>query len=471
MSRTALRRTTAVLASLAAGLSLSQLAQATPQPPLNLRETIAPSRITAASADPTEHVDPLIGTSNLGDVFPGAVAPFGMFSFSPETSRGNAYRTAAPGGYLYSATKIRGFSLTHMSGTGCAGGSGDIPILPYVGEVTSSPQTDAKDEVYASTFSHANEVAKAGYYKVGLDSGATAELSATSRTGSAAFTFPADKAKSLLFRTSNSEVGSSDAQISIAPKTRTVSGEVTSGNFCGYLASVGRRSYYTLHFVAQFDQPFKKTGTWTDSTVTPDSTSARGGTTYGADGWMPANKGSGGYVGFDSSTVTMRIGISYVSKANALANLRAENPRGTSVAATAAKAKQAWRKQLNRIEITGGSTDQRTTFYTALYHALLHPNVFSDDNGQYWGFDQKVHRVARGQKAQYATFSGWDVYRSQVQLLALLEPEKAGDIAQSLLNQADQNGGIWDRWTHASGSTAVMTGDPAAPAVAGIYAF
>src|SRR5689334_19981337 len=116
MPRTALR-STAVLVSLAAGLGVSLSAQATPQPPLNMRESIAPSRITSTSADPTEHVDPLIGTSNLGDVFPGAMSPFGMFSFSPETSRGNAYRTAAPGGYLYSANKIRGFSLTHMSGT------------------------------------------------------------------------------------------------------------------------------------------------------------------------------------------------------------------------------------------------------------------------------------------------------------------------------------------------------------------
>ncbi len=240
-----------------------------------------------------------MGTSNAGNVFPGAVVPFGMLSFSPETSRGNAYRTAAPGGYLYSASKIRGFSLTHMSGTGCAGGSGDIPIFPLAGEVTSSPQSDAKDELYASTYSHANEVAKPGYYKVGLDSGVTAELSATTRTGSAAFTFPADKAKTLMFRTSNSEVGSSDARVSIDAAHRTVSGSVTSGNFCGYLASVGQRSYYTLHFVAEFDQPFKNQGTWTDSTVTPGSTQATGGTTYGADGWMPPNKGSGGYVGFD----------------------------------------------------------------------------------------------------------------------------------------------------------------------------
>ncbi|WP_432940433.1 GH92 family glycosyl hydrolase [Kribbella sp. CA-253562] len=484
------RRTAAVLtSSLITALVSTSLAVAAPSPSpqydgrpttappstappgLRAQEAVGHSRITSSSANPTEHVDPLIGTSNLGDVFPGAVMPFGMFSFSPETSRGNQYRTAAPGGYLYDANRIRGFSLTHMSGTGCAGGSGDIPIFPYAGAVTTSPQTDAKDEVYASTFSHSNEIAKPGYYKVGLDSGATAELAATTRTGAATFTFPADKAKSLLFRTANSEVGSSDADVTIDPVKRTVTGSVTSGNFCGYLASVGQRSYYTLHFVAQFDQPFANHGTWKDATVSPGSTSATGGTTYGTDGWMPAGKGSGAYLGFDSSTVDMRIGISYVSKANAAANLAQENPRGTSLATTAARAKQAWRDQLNRIEITGGATADRTTFYTALYHALLHPNVFNDVNGQYWGFDQKPHQLSRGQKNQYATFSGWDVYRSQVQLLALLEPQRAGDIAQSLLNQAQQNDGIWDRWTHASGSTAVMTGDPSAPALAGIHAF
>jgi predicted alpha-1,2-mannosidase len=480
------RRASAVLAgSVIAAVALTTSALATPTPspapttappdtsPPGLRATgsVGTSRITTSSSDPTAHVDPLIGTSNLGDVFPGAVTPFGMFSFSPETSRGNAYRTAAPGGYLYDATKIRGFSLTHMSGTGCAGGSGDIPIFPYAGEVTTSPQADAKDTTYASTFSHANEVAKPGYYKVGLDSGVTTELAATTRTGSAKFTFPTDKPASLLFRTSNSEVGSSDAQVTIDPAKRTVTGSVTSGNFCGYLASVGQRSYYTLHFVAEFDQPFASTGTWKDTTVSPGTTSAQGGTTYGTAGWMPPNTGSGAYLGFDAKTVNMRIGISYVSKENAQANLKAENPRGTSLETTAARAKQAWRNQLNKIEVTGGLPESRTTFYTALYHALLHPNVFSDVNGQYWGFDQKPHHVQHGQTAQYATFSGWDVYRSQVQLLALLEPRKAGDVAQSLLNQAEQNEGIWDRWTHASGSTAVMTGDPSAPAVAGIYAF
>jgi putative alpha-1,2-mannosidase len=120
--------------------------------------------------------DPLIGTSNAGNVFPGAVLPFGMFSFSPRRAAGTRTGPPRPVGTCTARRRSVGFSLTHMSGTGCAGGSGDIPIFPLAGEVTSSPQSDAKDETYASTFSHTNEVAKPGYYKVGLDSGVTAEL-------------------------------------------------------------------------------------------------------------------------------------------------------------------------------------------------------------------------------------------------------------------------------------------------------
>src|SRR4029450_2820596 len=108
--------------------------------------------------DNTASVNPLIGTANGGNVFPGAVLPFGMFSFSPENSRNNQTRTAAPGGYLYSATKIRGFSLTHLSGTGCAGASGDIPLLPFAGTVSTSPSADIRDATYASTFTHQHEV-------------------------------------------------------------------------------------------------------------------------------------------------------------------------------------------------------------------------------------------------------------------------------------------------------------------------
>ncbi|MGW1034002.1 GH92 family glycosyl hydrolase [Streptomyces antibioticus] len=434
----------------------------------------APAAPPGLVDDPAAYVDPLIGTKNGGNVFPGAVTPFGMFSFSPENTRGDATRTAAPGGYHYDATRIRGFSLTHMSGTGCAGGSGDIPFFPYAGEVSSSPASDTKDAVYASDFSHADEKAEPGHYKVGLASGVTADLTATARTGSARFTYPEGKPASLLIRTANSEVGSTDSTVTIDPATRTVSGSVTSGNFCGYLDPEGRRSYYTLHFTARFDRAFKATGTWQDDKLTPGSTRASGGTGGFANGGRPvAGKGAGGYVEFapGSGPVNVKVGISYVSRAGAAANLAAENPSHRTFDQIKDAARRAWRDRLDAVRVGGGTDAERTTFYTALYHALLHPNVISDADRRYRGSDDKVHTVPRGHRAQYGTFSGWDVYRNQVQLLTLLDPRTGSDIAQSLYELARQNGGIWDRWLHGAGGTHVMNGDPSAPALAGIHAF
>ncbi|MET7617664.1 GH92 family glycosyl hydrolase [Streptomyces sp. NPDC005408] len=425
-------------------------------------------------SDPTVYVDPLIGSRNGGNTFPGAVLPQGLLSWSPENTRGNATRTAAPGGYQYDATRIRGFSLTHMSGTGCAGGSGDIPFFPYAGEVTSSPAADTKDAVYASDFSHADEKAAPGHYKVALKSGVTADLTATTRTGSGRFTFPEDKAASLLIRSAASEVGSTDAHLDIDPQRRTVSGSVTSGNFCGYLDPEGRRSYYTVHFTATFDRAFTAHGTWKDGELAPGATAADGGTGgFGTDGRPVTGKGSGGYVQFapGKDPVGVKVAISYVDQNGAKANLTAENPPARSFDDVRRAAHDAWRRELSAIRVGGGTDTDRTTFYTALYHALFHPNVINDADGRYAGSDGKVHRVTGGQKAQYGTFSGWDVYRSQLQLLTLLKPKTGSDIAQSLYNLARQNGGLWDRWIHNAGGTHVMNGDPSPAALAGIHAF
>ncbi|MFF9281775.1 GH92 family glycosyl hydrolase [Streptomyces griseosporeus] len=425
-------------------------------------------------ADPTAYVDPLVGTRNGGNVFPGAVIPFGMFSFSPENTRGDATRTAAPGGYHYDVTRIRGFSLTHMSGTGCAGGSGDVPLFPLAGEVTSSPASDTKDAVYASGFRHADERAEPGHYRVGLDSGVTADLAATARTGSARFTFPADKPASLLVRTANSEVGSTDSTVEIDPARRTVSGSVTSGNFCGYLDPEGRRAYYTLYFTARFDRPFDAVGTWQDDKLSPGSLKASGGTGGFAAGGRPvAGKGAGGYVRFAPGTedVGVKIGISYVSRAGAEANLAAENPPGRTFDSVRDAARRAWRERLRAVRVGGGTDAERTTFYTALYHSLLHPNVISDTDRRYRGPDGAVHTVGARHRAQYGTFSGWDVYRDQLQLVTLLDPRTGSDIAQSLYELARQNGGVWDRWLHGASGTHVMNGDPSATALAGIHAF
>lgn len=436
----------------------------------------APSAGAAAAfvADPASLVDPLIGSANGGNTFPGAVVPFGMLQWSPETTRGDHTRVPAPGGYQYDARRVRGFALTHLSGTGCRGASGDVPFMPVTRAVDSSPSDDTADRLYAVPFAHANERASAGAYRVRLASGVGVELAASERSGIASFSYPAGSPAALLVRASDSEVGSSDAHVHVDVAGRRISGSVTSGNFCGYIDPVDRRSYYTLYFVAEFDRPFAEHGIWREDEVTAGGIDVSGGTTYGTDGYPVAGKGSGAYVAFDSASaasVTVRVGISYVSEAGAAANLRAEIPAGTTLDAVARRAHDAWNRALGRVRIAGGTGDEQRIFYTALYHALLHPNLFSDANGDYTGLDRRVHAVAGRQHAQYANFSGWDVYRSQLQLLALLEPDVASDVAESLLNQATQNDGAWDRWTHNSGATHVMEGDPSPPAVAGIVAF
>jgi len=264
-----------------------------------------------AGTDPAALVNPLIGTTNGGNDYPGATLPLGMVAWSPEepwnrprrqvqgvpgSMRDDRGRPAAPGGYEYSANRISGFSLTHLMGTGCAGASGDIPLMPYVGSVTTSPADDTGAEIYGSTFSHDRETAEAGYYKVEIDNGVSTELTATLRTGFRRFTYVTNKPAVMLVRTANSQTGSTDAQVRIDAANRTVSGYVTSGNFCGYLGTADRRSYYMLYFVAHFDVPFGSTGTWQDSAVRPGTTEAHGGTTYGTKGFVPKGRGSGGWI-------------------------------------------------------------------------------------------------------------------------------------------------------------------------------
>ncbi|KPC80967.1 MULTISPECIES: GH92 family glycosyl hydrolase [Streptomyces] len=435
----------------------------------------------AAQADalvtrPTAYVDPMIGTANGGNTYPGAVRPYGMIAWSPTSTTGDQTSTGAANGYEYGVTRMRGLSLTHVNGAGCnPGAAGDVPVMPFVGDVTSSPSADTKDAVYASGFSHDNERAVPGRYTVKLDSGATADLAVSERAGVADFSFPAGKPANLLFRVSNSLNGSEDAEVEIDTANRKVTGSVLTGAFCGRRANGGtnnRKSYYRLYFSASFDRAFSSNGTWKDGTLAPGATSASGGEGY-ATGADRAGRGSGGWVGFDTAAdddVRMRIGISYVSQAGAEANLRKEIAPRASVDDVARAGSAAWDRELSSVRTGGGSDAQRTSFYTALYHSLMQPNLISDTDGRYPGMDGKPHRVTRGQKAQYSNFSGWDQYRAQIQLLALLKPRIAGDFAQSLYNFSRQNGGVWDRWVHVNGATHVMTGDPTAATLATFYA-
>jgi predicted alpha-1,2-mannosidase len=426
--------------------------------------------------DPVRYVDPFVGSSHGGNTWPGATRPFGMLAWSPTSTTGDQTSTGAANGYEYGVTRVRGFSLTHVNGAGCnPGAAGDVPIMPFVGDVTTSPSADTTDARYASGFSHANESASPGRYTVTLNSGVRADLAVSTRAGVGEFAYPAGSAAKLLFRTSNSLNGSEDAQITINAATRTVTGSVLTGAFCGRRANGGannRRSYYRLYFSATFDHAISATGGWHDGAVSRGATTASGGEGY-ATGSARAGRGSGGWVAFDTSVdadVRMRVGVSYVSLAGAAANRDAELPATATTASVAVQTSDAWNTELKRIAVGGGTEARKAIFYTAVYHALMQPQTISDVDGRYLGPDLAVHQTVAGQAAQYGTFSGWDQYRAQIQLLALLRPDVAGDFAQSMLAFANQSQGVWDRWLHLGAATHVMTGDPAAPTVATFYA-
>ncbi len=398
--------------------------------------------------DPAAWVDPFYGTKpgdadmgtggGAGNTFPGADVPFGMVQWSPDTV------TAQHGGYYYDDNRIKGFSLTHLSGAGCDTYQ-DIPFQPVAGPITDSPA--AAPAKYVATFSHANEHAGPGRYEVRLDGGVLVELTVTQRTGCGRFTYPADHPATLLINVSGSIMGVDEARVRIGADF--VEGAAASGRFCG------TDSHYTVYFHARFDQPFAGHGVWNGRTVTAGRGEASG-------------RDCGAYVTFTARTVTVRVGLSFVSIAGARANLDAESgTRGFDEIAAAARA--GWNDRLRQIEVTGGTDDQRRIFYTALYHALLQPNVYSDVDGQYFGFDGRVHRTEIAHPV-YTNFSGWDIYRSEVQLLALLAPHEAADIARSMAVFASE-GGAWDRWTVAADYTGVMNGDPYHIIVSSIYAF
>ena len=402
-------------------------------------------------ADPASLVNPFIGTSNAANDFPGADVPFGMVQWSPDTPS-----RPPGGGYEYHDSAITGFSLTHLAGPGC-GIMGDVPFLPTVGAVGGSAGNSA-------SFSHTNEQADAGYYRVRLDSGITAELTATTRSGISRFTFPATTQANLLIKLAGSQNPVSDTSVSVVSNTE-ITGSVTTGHFCDAAPT------YTVYFAAKFDQPFTADGTFSASrsAVQPRP---RPGSPQSSSQVTPRLSGpSGEYLTFNTTAnqvVQAKVGISYVSATNAQTNRDSENPNWSFDSVHQA-AHASWNSMLNRIKIAGGTSAQQQTFYTALYHALLHPNVFSDSNGQYLGFDNKVQSVASGH-AQYANFSGWDIYRSQAQLSALLAPTQVSDIAQSMLNDYAQSGRL-PKWALNNGETYVMVGDPGTAILADYYAF
>jgi predicted alpha-1,2-mannosidase len=389
----------------------------------------APAR--AAVEDPVDLVRPFVGTQNFGNTFPGASAPFGMVQVSPDTG--------GQGGYDYQQSSIYGFSQTHLSGVGC-GVAGELPMLPTTGAVAT-----ADPDRYRSPFSHADEEAEPGYYRVGLTKyDVTAELTATARTGWQRYTFPATDAANVLFNTGRANQGVVDSEIHVVGD-RTVEGRIRAGGFCA------GRDDHTVYFTASFDRPFTATGTWRGATLSPGGRDAAG------------SGGNGAWVTFDATDdrdVVVKVGLSYTAPEGARQNLAAETAGSYDFATTRAALRATWAAELNRATVGGGSAERRSVFATALYHSLLHPNLAGDVDGRYMGFDRAVH-TAEGY-TPYQNFSLWDTYRPQNQLLELLVPAVARDVALSVV-AIGRDGGWLPRWALANSETNIMTGDPVTP--------
>ncbi len=391
-------------------------------------------------SDVTGYVDPFIGTGGHGHTFPGAQVPFGMVQASPDT-RLSGWDGCS--GYHYSDSFIYGFSHTHLSGTGCSD-YGDVLLMPTVGAVRLSNGAAPGEEGYRSRFDRAREEASPGYYAVRLENGVGVELAATARTAFHRYRFPASDSANVI--------------VDLAHRDETIESHLKiagSAEIEGYRRSRAWASDQHVYFVARFSKPFASYGIAVDDTVRPDLNEAFG---KNLKCFVRFATGAG-------EAVLVKVGISAVDIDGARKNLDSEAPLW-DFDAVRASAAASWNAALGRIRVKGGTAAQRTVFYTALYHALLAPNLFMDADGRYRGRDLAIHEAK--DFANYTVFSLWDTYRAAHPLFTILEPERTADFIRTFLVQRDQ-GGALPVWELAGNETMCMIGYHAVPVIADAY--
>ena len=370
-----------------------------------------------ASADPAQYVRPLSGTLGSGFPMVGGAVPFGLIQPGPDTALADGSEDPVNYcGYAYQDTTIRGFSLTHFDGAGVHI-AGDVPFMPTSGPVSF----DAKQN--ASPYEHATEVAEPGYYAVSLArDGTRVELTSALRASMARIAFPQTAQANLIVDPTRSIAGAATGHTDVT-SDRTLSGWTRSPD------------NYTVFFAIRFDRPFAShTASGAATALTFDATA--------------------------SPQVTMRAAISYVDADGAARNLGAEAPPKLGFDAMRARAREAWNERLGSVAVSGGSAELTRTFYSNLYRFFLMPSVLDDADGRYLGFDGQVRTVERGTH-QYTALSLWDTYRTEFPLLGLIAPDVARDVARSILNDADQDGGMLPRWVQANRDQQIMGGDSA----------
>lgn len=390
----------------------------------------------------TGYVNPFIGTGGHGHTHPGAMLPHGMIQPGPDT-RIDGWDSCS--GYYYEDSTINGFAHTRLSGTGCAD-FGDFLLMPTVGEQkVEYLGKESQQRPFASAFSHGNEYAEPGYYSVFLDTyGVKAELTATERAAMHRYTFPESKESGFIL----------DMDYNIQQQTNQVM-EVEAVNdtvLCGYKRSAYWAWQQDLYFYAVFSKPFTHT-LYTD-------TIEEGGQQ------IPVCKMLLRFDTAEDEQVMVRFSISSVDGEGARQNLLAELP-DWDFDKVRADARKTWNDCLSKIEVKTEDPDQLAIFYTAMYHAFLSPNLFTDVDGRYLGMDLKVHTTDK-EDPVYTTFSIWDTFRALHPLLTIIDPHTNESYIRSLLKK-QREGGVFPKWDCAANYTGTMIGYHAASIITDAY--
>lgn len=393
--------------------------------------------------DYSAHVNPFIGTGGHGHTFPGAVIPHGMIQPSPDT-RIDGWDACS--GYYYNDSTINGFSHTHVSGTGCCD-YGDVLLMPTVGKQTYQITDSQSQQLpYASAFSHENESAEPGYYSVFLDRyQVKAELSASKRGAIHRYTFPASKESGFIIDLDYSLQRQTNSEMEIKVLSDT--------EICGHKKTTYWAFDQYINFYAKFSKPF--TYTLINDSVTMDNGKR-----------LPICKALLQFETKKDEQVLVKVGVSAVDVKGAQNNVLSEIA-DWDFDKVRQHARNEWNRYLSKIDVTTTNQEDKTIFYSALYHTGISPNLFTDADGRYLGMDLKVHQGDVKQPI-YTTFSLWDTFRALHPLMTIIDPDLNTQFIQSLLKK-HQEGGIFPMWDLASNYTGTMIGYHAVPVIVDAY--
>lgn len=446
---------------------------------------------SALVENPVDYVNPFIGACTstdaagvyhgLGKTFPGATTPFGMVQVSPNTITGGDNSC----GYSYEMKTIEGFDFTQMSGVGWFGDLGNFLVMPTTGPLhTIAGKEDGSLKGWRSAYDKATETAEPGYYKVNLtDYDIQTECSATPHCGILRFTWPENALSRMQVDLARRVGGTSERQYVEVVDEHTIEGWMKCTPQTGGWGNGEGKADYTVWFHAEFSRPMESYGFWTadipddwtrkkDEVVSFPYLQRVAEAKIVRDVRNMEGKHIGFFTEFPTSAgdeVTLKVGISFVDQEGARKNFSAEIAE-KDFDQVREEAKDLWNTELSKIRVSGGTDEDKTVFYTSLYHSMIDPRIYADVDGRYIGGDFKPHEASEG-FTKRTIFSGWDVYRSQMPLLSIINPSVVNDMIASLVTMARQSGrGYYERWEFLNSYSGCMIGNPAVSVLADAYA-